>query len=457
MVQQDALGMTALLGAMRDSPSVPDGWDLVLNLSESAVQALVRSDWEGASRTAEDRALLWVAPAEENGVHDVIEVKTDLPPPVVRLNIEDQAVHVTFAVESGTLQFGKAPAGLAARLRDAGSSDEDGDVSWSAPVAITEQNPLQLAGTIPVGVEAADDCRSFSIGLRPVDAVLSLSSPGDGAFSTEAANHDLTDWLAARKLSDQIGNFTLRDGAGANLLTPAAVAARVVAALDGQPVLQILTGASPGATAPASSDPVPHSPVHDFSIIVSSKATMTMIANSYNQGSGVLKLASVPPEDEQVHWFAQIHEPMVFEGSFGRQDGETYVTDHSKLYMRFGGSTDQGLKLFTYIDPDSTIQLELDLAAHYPVGFTGTDTDRVVGLSDGAQSVTANGFYEAIVQPQLEKFLTGDIKSDMSAVRMPEISNLMLRDLTLSGHELEFAVAALPGELLIAGVLIPAA
>ena len=129
MVQQDALGMTALLAGMRDSPAVPDGWDMVLNLSESAVQSLVRSDWDGASRTAEDRALLWVAPAEETGVHDVIEVKTDLPPPTVRLNLEDQAVQVSFAVESGTLQFGKAPAGLAARLRDARSSDDSGDVS----------------------------------------------------------------------------------------------------------------------------------------------------------------------------------------------------------------------------------------------------------------------------------------------------------------------------------------
>jgi hypothetical protein len=165
----------------------------------------------------------------------------------------------------------------------------------------------------------------------------------------------------------------------------------------------------------------------------------------------------VPPSDGQLHWFAQIHEPMVFQGSFGNQNGEIYVTDHSSLYMRFGGSTDQGLKLFTHIDPSSTIRLQLSLAAHYPIGISGTGANQVVGLQDGDQSVAANGFYEAIVQPQLEKFLTMDIKSDMSKVRMTAISEFLLRDLTLSGHGLQFEVAALPGELLVAGRLIPGA
>ncbi|HVQ08896.1 MAG TPA: hypothetical protein VMS43_10735 [Allosphingosinicella sp.] len=454
MVQQDSPGMTALVVGMQDRPAVPDGWDMVLNLSQSAVQSLVRSNWDGASPTDEGRSLLWVAPAQVDGQHDVIEVRTELPLPAVSLSLADQAVHLAFPIENGTLQLGKAPAKLASRLRDAGSVKESDEVSWSDPVAITDRNPLQLAGTIPVAVEAADDGRSFSIGLRLAGATLTLSGHDEGGLSSKAVNRDPAGWLAASKLSDRIATLALQDDGGANVLTPAVVAARVVASLDGQPVLQILTGASPGATAPASSAPVPHPEIYDFSLMVSSKATMTMIANGYNQGTGDIKLVSVPPEDGQIHWFAQIHEPMVFEGSFGRQDGETYVTDHSKLYMRFGGSTDQGLKLFTYIDPSSTIQLQLDLSAHYPVGFSGAGTDQVVGLRDGAQAVTANGFYEAIVQPQLEKFLTGDIKSDMSQVRLIEISNLVLRDLTLSGHELEFEFAELPGELLVAGFVI---
>lgn len=455
MVQRDSLGMTALLAGMRDSPAVPDGWDAVLNLSQSAVQALVLSDWTGAQGTAEDRSLLWVGPADVEGQHDLIEVKTDLPPPVVSLNVSGQSVDLNFAIDSGTMQLAKAPAGLVARLRGSQSNIESEDVEWSPPVPITGQNPLQLGGSIPVGVEAAADGLSFTIGLRLAEGNLTLSGQGPDSFTAQAADQGLADWLASQKVSHRIGTFAIQEGAEASVLTPASIATRLMPSLNGQPVLQILIGAAPEAVAPASTAPVLHPDGQDFSLMVGSKATTAMIANSYNQGTGDIKLVSVPPEDGQVHWFARVHEAMIFRGTFSHPDGEVYVTDYASQYMCFGGSTDQGLKLFTYIDPRSTVRLELDLAAHYPVGISGTGADQVVGLQEGAQSVTGDGFYEAIVKPQLEKFLTGEIRSDMTKVRLTEVSDLVLRDLTLSGHGLKFDVAALPGELLVAGCLTP--
>lgn len=454
MVQRDSLGMTALLVGMQDRASVPDGWDVVLNLSQSAVQSLVLSDWDGAPQAGEERPLLWVGPADVDGQHDVISVNTDLPVPAVSLNLAEQSVEVSFAIDSGTMLVARAPAELVSRCSDPRSVGDSGEVPWSPPIEITRQNPLRLGGTIPVAVEAADDRRSFSIGLSLGGADLTLSGGGAEDFSSRAVSQDLAGWLAANRLSGRIGNFALRDDAEATPVTPAAVVARIAESVDGQPVLQILIGASPGAMVPASSPPVPHPDAHDFSLMVSSKATMTMIANSYNTGTGDIKLISLPPADEQVHWIARVHEPMIFRGTFSNpEEGTVYATDYASQYMCFGGSTDQGLKLFTYIDPRSTVQLQLDLAAHYPVGISGTGDDQVVGLREGAQSVTGEGFYEAIVQPQLEKFLTGDIRSDMTRVRMTEISDLVLRDLTLSGHGLKFDVAALPGELLIAGSL----
>ncbi len=453
MSEPPSPGLSALLVALRNNPAVPEGWDAVLSLSESAVQSLVRSNYAGASQTTAGRSLLWVSPDQVNGHHDVVQVKADLPAPAVSLSVSDQAAHVNFGIDSATLQSGKAPAAVVSRLADSHAVVASGAVAWSDPVAITQQNPLQLSGSIPVAVAAAADNRSFSIGLSLADGHLTLSSQQVG-IANQAVKQNVQKWLAA---SGQIGNLKVRDGAAATVLTPASVKTRVAAAVGGQPVLQILTGSSPGAAAPAASAPAPHPFPHDYCLIVSSKATMTTIANGYNLGTGNIKLVSVPPQDGQVHWFAEVHEPMVFEGRFGNQQGETYVTDHAKLYMRFGGSTDQGLQLFTYVDPGSTIQLQLELAAHYPIGISGTGVDQNIGLQNGAQSVTANGFYEAIVQPQLEAFLNGDIKSDMSKVRMTAISDLILRDLTLSGHQMQFDVAALPAELVIAGALIPSA
>jgi hypothetical protein len=452
MSQQVPAGVAPLLGAMQDSPSVPDGWDVALHLSEPAVQSVVRSNWNGAALT--DSSLLWVSPTAVNGQHDVVEVDTSLPPPAVSLDVAGQGVHVNFGIDSGTQRSGKLPA-EAMQFFDASSPAARGSILWGPTFQITPQNPLQLAGPMPLGVQAAADGRSFSIGLNRADGNLTLSSPTNAGIFSQPVNQSLNQWLPARALSGQIGNLTRQNGSGVTVLTPTSVATRVAASVGGQPVLQILTGTTPGATAPAVSAPIPHPDTHDFSLVVSSKAIMAMIASGYNLGTGVIKLDAVPPQDGQLHWFAQVHEPMVFEGTFGNQNGDVYLTDHSKLYMRFGGSTDQGLKLFTFIDPDSTVRLQLDLAAHYPTNISGTGADQVVGLEEGAQSVVGNGFYEAIVRPQLEAFLTGDIKSDMTKVRMTAISDLVLRDLALSGHGLQFEVSALPAELLIAGSLVP--
>lgn len=448
-------GLAAFVGAMHDSPVVPEGWDMVLNLSQSAVQTLVWHSWDGAAAGDRDRPLLWVAPGEVDGQHDIVAVRSELPRPTVSLNSANHAAHLHFGIDSGTLQIGKVPAAVLRGVTDRRSLVENDGVAWADPVAITPQNPLQLSGAVPVTAAAVPGGKGFSVGLALTDPTFVLSGAGDG-LSSDDLNQSLQAWLSAQDLNGQLGMIALPDGRSPTVLTPAQVSARVATASDGQPVLQILTGASSGVGTPVSCAPAPGPETHDFSLMVSSKAAMTMVATGYNLGEGVVKLVSVPPQDGQAHWSVQVHQPMIFEGRFGNQNGEVYLTDRASFTMCFGGSADAGLTLFTQTDPASTVRLELDLAAQYPVAISTGSGGQVVGLQEGSQSVTGDGFYEAIVKPQLEAFLYGDIKTDMAQVRMTALSDLVLGDLTLSGHTLHFEVAALPAELLVAGRLTPA-
>jgi hypothetical protein len=454
MSPQATGGLATIVAAMHGTPAVPEGWDAVLNLSESAVQSLVQNRCTGAAQARSDCPTLWWAAPQASAAHDVVQVRGDLPAPTVRLSVADQGIHISFALDSGTVQSAKVSAVPVWRRSATRSVLDVGQVTWSAPVAVTQQEPLQVSGLIPLTVAVANDGRSFSIGLKPVGGSLTLSSPKGGLLG-QAVMQDLAGPLATQNLSAPLGTLALRNVNEATVLSPANVAARIASTTNGKPVLQILTGSGAGAVVPAVGTPVPHPDVHDFSLMVSSKAAMTMIANSYNLGTGDIKLACVPPQDGQVHWCAQAHEPMVFEGTFGNQNGEVYAKDYAKLFMGFGGSPDGGLQLVTSVDPSSTVRLQLDLAAHYPIGICGTGADQVVALQEGVQSVAASGFYEALVKPQLEAFLCGDIKTDMAKVRMTAVSDFALRDLTLSGHALQFEVAALPAELIVAGRLIP--
>jgi len=441
--------VAALLDEMRKRALVPEGWDVALHLSQAAVQSLVHHAWDGTGAT---RALSWVAPAEVDGHHDVVDLQTELQPPKVGLDPAGQAATLAFAIDTGTLKLGKAPAELVARAPDATTVAQDGGVVWSDTSTITRTNPLALDGKAPLGATAAS-AGGFTIGLDLSRAAISLTGPDAGGVTSQSVEPALRSWLTAEHLTGRIATLTPSTGPALHALTVARLATRVVTSAGGKPVLQILMAAQGAATAPAGTVSLALADQHDFNLMVSSKAAMAMIAAGYNQGTGEIKLDTLPPQDGQPHWVVQVREPMVFEGSFGIEGGETYATDHAQFHMRFGGSTDKGLTLFTHTDPSSTARLEMDLASQHPLAIQGSGTAQMVGLTAGTQSVTGEGFYEDLVKPQLDYFLSGDIRSDMAQVRLTALSTLAFHDLALSGHRLAFETAALPGELTIAGSL----
>lgn len=456
MTQQALQAMAPLLDRMQAGPTVPQGWDVALHLSEAAVQALVRHNWDNAAQPCA-RAINWIAPGIVDGHHQVVDLQADLPPPDVTLDSGAQAARVAFAVESGILRVGQAPAHLvraAATPADITASDA---MVWHETIPITPAAPVTVQGQAPVGTQAAADGTGFAIRLDLTGAQLGLSGPEDGGISSRAPPPDVQSWVQAEDLTGVIARLAASaDGGGTEqTLRPAQVSARVVSAAGGASVLQLLTATGAQPAPQPGSDLAPHSQDHDFTLAVGSQATAGMIANGYNAGIGEVKLDLLPPSEGRAHWALQVREPMIFEGTFGIEGGDTLATDHAALRMRFGGSTDRGLALFTHIEPGATVQLQLQLDAHYPLAIGGSGTAQTVGLTEGGQSVTAHGFYETIVQPQLESFLTGEIRTDMTHVKMTALSDLVLRDLALSGHQLQFEIAALPGELLVAGSLVP--
>ncbi|MBB4952324.1 hypothetical protein H4S14_000366 [Agrobacterium vitis] len=448
--------ISTLVARMREAPAVAEAWDVALNLSEAAMQALVSSRWNAKpTLTKEERALVWLAPAQVGGQHDILKIVTDLALPSTTLDTSAQTVKLGFTIDSGQMQTGKVPTETVARANGNPLLIRSEEVEWSKPVEISDNNPLYLNGQWPIEIHQADDNLTFSIELNLTAGKMALTSPISGGIDSQVAEQAVQSWLSNQHLSGQLMTFSRKPGAAATTLTATKIKARLANALDGQPVLQIVLGSAPETSDTIENSPVYHPAGYDFSAQVSSRATMSIIASAYNQGTGKIKLVSAPPNDGQLHWFTQVHQPMVFSGTFSNPNGTVYLTDQSNLFMCFGGSADQGLRLFTHIDPSSTVHLQLDLAAHYPTIISGTGADQCVCLSEGAQSVTGDGFYENIVRPQLEKFLTGDIKSDMTRVRLSAVSDLLLRELSVSGHALTFEVSALPAELLIAGNLTP--
>mmetsp|Transcript_22465 Transcript_22465/g.36355 ORF Transcript_22465/g.36355 Transcript_22465/m.36355 type:complete len:446 (-) Transcript_22465:1819-3156(-) len=440
---------------MLDAPILPDGWDMALHLTEDAVQALIRADWDKASGGAMARAITWTAPGTDDGQVAVIDLETDLGLPVVQLDVASQSAALAFDLSNGVVRVGMADPKALATVPSVRALEAEGAVAWEHSIDITPQSGLRLVGHVPLGVRRSDEdlANGFVIALETASATLALTGDGSEDITGLFGSDEVAPWAVDQGLGAQIVSIADTDGSYVGGVSLAKLATRVVAGRTGVPLLQVLGATNPDAGDADIAVPAPQSEDYDYSLTVSSKAAMSMIANSYNVGTGEVKLDTEQPQEGLPHWFVQVREPMVFEGAFGIEGGETLHTDHSELFMRFGGSVDQGVKLSTYIDPNSTVELELELAAHFPLSITGSGATQMVGLCNGAQSVEGTGFYEQLVVPQLTSFLTGDIRTDMTQVQLRPLSQFALKELQLAGHRLDFALAALPGELVVMGKL----
>jgi hypothetical protein len=445
--------MADQIAAMCDAPVMRDGWDVALHLSQAAVQTLVLANWTGPVGTGTARTVNWIAPAQEDGSSVVIDLQTELTAPRIGLDPGTQSARIAFDIDSGIIRIGKAASDQISLQGDVRKLAPDSTVAWERSVDITPEAPVYLSGQVPLSVQSTEQAGGFAVSLDFGLTELSLTGGQDSDLTSAFGPQELLPWLAAQGLTDQIATVAQSDPLVIHTLSPAKVTARIVTDAGGTAVLQLLTASNPQAGEYDLAISAPPNDAYDFSLVVSSQAAVTMIANSYNAGSGDIKLNIEAPQDGLPHAFAQVREPMVFEGAFGIDGGETFHTDHSELYMRFGGSADEGVKLFTFIDPNSTVALQLDLAAHYPLGISGAGADQLVGLRPGAQSVKGDGFYEQLVVPQLTYFLTGEIQTEMTAVAFAPLSQLTLADLQLSGHDLAFQMAAFPGELVVMGQL----
>ena len=453
-----------MLASMVRVPTVPEGWDIAMHFSETAVQSLFHSNWD--SDGEEQHNITWVAPGEVEGHHEIVQITAPLNPPKVTLNSEKQQTSLGFDVVSGEISAGKIPSETVPLLlmalqeappQEMAATTEKHGVQWEHKATLSPQEPLCVDDQVPIGSHLKSNGIGYDIGLNIAKTSMTLSGSEFGRITSHEQGEQVSSWAKQQDITGKLGHLIPLASTAPDeiILQPNYVGTRVVTGTSGAPLLQVLASSKNASQdVPQQNVIVPHSSDHDFSLMVSSQAAMNMVVEEYNLGSGDIKVVTLPPQNGEPHWFIEVHEPMVFEGSFGIDGEKTpLVTQQSSMRMRFGGSPHQGLEISTYIEPSSDITLDILLAGNFPPTIKGAGTNHALQLSSGPQSVTANGFYEEIVKPQLETFLTADIKGDMTRVKMKSLTALTQSSLELSGHQLDYQIAAFPGEFVVAGAL----
>jgi hypothetical protein len=334
----------------------------------------------------------------------------------------------------------------------------DPNVSWSNALKVDQLQEAHVEGTVPLAiVQGVVSAEAHSVVLDFAAGSCKLAGLADDNADSNEQSDQLRRWLTSHTHRFVIASFDF--GAHKNLasLQPTTLKLNVTKSNAGNGILQVLIAAQrnqPSAPAVDVTEPIPTASGSEYSLLINSKILIEdVVVDGFNRGSGLVKLVAVAPDPEHKAWRAQTRNPMQFKGRIAFGGVFPEIEHHAQLDMTWHGSAKDGLALSPYISPGGNIDLQMTLAASYPIKISGSGQDQQIQFTAGPISLTATGVAENAVKPQLERFLHGDILNDMTAVSLSPLSDFVLKNLKVPGHFLRMSDVHVTGDLLIVGTL----
>ncbi len=407
--------LESLLAELHQKQSVLNGWAAVLSLSEKATIDMVEVHWPKPGTRGEAKR----AHEGDSGA-DVARIELELGPR--QLGLDPDSCRLTFTWEAS------GPSGLEGSAR----------LEGSAPLRLETDSRNEL-------------CRVLILDL----GALELRSHGGG---TRAAK--LGDRLAGALKAGgglRLATFSLAPEQRLRRLQPTTLQLNSMTTASGEKVLQMLvgTGREPDHSSVDLSEPVPTASGADFSLVVDSSIVIRDLVTDFNAEPGLLKLAAIGPAagEKNGAWYAQTRNPLSFSSSVSWGKAIPKIEGQAVMGMNLKGSTGVGFVLSSYLDPASSLDLQLTVQGEFPLQIESVDGEQKVGLTSGQTTLEATGVAENSVLPQLTSFIDTDLRPNLAKLTFSQATTLLLETLQLPLHLPQVDHARMPAELLLAGRL----
>ena len=277
-------------------------------------------------------------------------------------------------------------------------------------------------------------------------------------------------WFAQNSIKPEILSVCCTGNGNDRQILPSALDFTIAHTPSGRGLLQVFmtTGGEKPANASISlAESLPESDEPVFGVTVNSKIVVSDIVQEFNSKPGDLKLMTIDgvPEmcgiekadmddSETPVWFAQTHQPMVYDGTVDFGGLRPAINNHAELGINFVGSQNKGLVIGYFTETGSNIVLDLALAGNFPLIVSGSGGNQTIGLSSEDLSVTATGMAENAVKARLEDFLFNDIRKNMTSFTFDPVTELIQKTISFAGNTPEITEAQLPGDFVAFGTLV---
>ena len=497
---------------MNQDQEVLGGWDAVMNLLESAVNAFFLSQWNAQTSGSGGKmeiSGLWcegIVPSPPSGQITVVtQHDIQLGSPLFQFQNGQDNVTVTQQILGGTLKQGSMSVQQSFQPASCGCQVNDGRVTWGPPMAIdTTQNPV-LSGTVAlaqlqglVNSTAQSLVLDFARGSFTVNN-MTIKGVDNSQFADEIKN-----WFNANNIKYILASVDFRNLASMPALTPTSFQFNVKTTNAGNTIVQLLIttdGTTPASAQINVDEPIPTVDGATCSLMISSRILFQNIfVDNFNAGSGAVKVQAVGPASDINSWHADVisgsvSTPELIPGNqpYQTDGGLMAVTLNANTWSLVGSKfvpfgtlanylfviqlTSDALDVLTANVSVSGFQtigpfpvpltVTLGFAFNYSVGVSGHElqinppeggVNVAVSDSSGQLVPAAVGSSTASINASIQAAVSALIEASIGAVSFEPVSIFALQNLIFPGNNMInmtalFPFASTPGDLLIVGTM----
>ncbi|WP_083592722.1 hypothetical protein [Aurantimonas sp. 22II-16-19i] len=452
--------LSNLLAQMAQDKEVLNGWDAVLNVLESAVDAFFQAQFVGLTAGSGQMTIAQVfcgpALSSPHGTYCVVtQVSFTLAAPSFVFTGGSNTVTVTQAITAGSTCSGTMPVASGFQPASCGCTPNDGRVTWGPVQTIDVGSNPSISAAVPLtSVTGLIDATTHTVLLDFANGAFTVTNVTiDGVTSQELADQ-IRSWFATHGVTYQVASVDFGSGTIA-ALTPTGFQFNVLQTNSGNIVVQLLitTDGTPASGDPIVLEPVPTASGYTCSLMISSRIVFANILCVGFNGAG--KPFSLYPQSPSASegYSAYIAPQMHFSGSFsyGSCCDKTTVTYSLYLGGTYSGTATDGFFLYQSITPSGNVGNTITVAANNPVSLSGSGASQAIQITPQAPSVTVTGGASGTINSELQSILSSDFTSAMAGISFGPITYFALRNVLFPSSLMTMSVVAVPTDLVIVG------
>lgn len=454
-----------LLGQMAQDKEVLNGWDAVLNVTESSINAFFQTQFRKMTSGSGQMTIAQVfcgprVPDPRGDYCVVTQFSFVLAAPSFMFTDGSNTVTVTQAIMSGSTRSGSMLVNDGFRPASCGCIPDDGRVTWGPIKSVDVGSHPAITAKVPLtSITGLINATTHTVVLDFANGAFTVNNLTIQGVTSPELSDQIKNWFIAHAIRYQLASIDFSGGGSIASLTPTQFQLHVLQTGSGNIIVQILitTNGQPAQGYPIVTEPVPTASGYNCTLMINSRIVFSDILCAGFNSAG--KPFNLYPQcvSSAAGYTAFISPQMHFSGSFsyGSCCSPTTVTYSLYLGGTYSGSATNGFSLYQSITPSGNVGNTITVTGNNPVSLAGSGPSQSIHINPQPPSVNVTGGASDTINSKLQSILSDDFVPAMAGISFRSVAYFALCGILFPDNLINMSVVQVPTDLLIVGNFQP--